>query len=69
MQGDGKKSSLPDKYVVDIIKVLKTTSVDEFNKNMAKFHSNLYLLCLMEDKETINTPKMLKKTFLFANKV
>jgi hypothetical protein len=69
MRGDGKKSSLPDKYVVDIIKVLKTTSVDEFNKKMAEFHSNLDLLRLMEDKETINTPKMLKKTFLFANKV
>lgn len=69
MRGDGKKSSLPDKYVVDIIKVLKRTSVDEFNKKMAEFHSNLDLLRLMEDKETINTPKMLKKTFLFANKV
>jgi hypothetical protein len=69
MRGDGKKSSLPDKYVVDIIKVLKTTSVDEFNKKIAEFHSNLDLLRLMGDKETINTPKKLKKTFLFANKV
>ena len=69
MRGDGKKSPLPDKYVVDIIKVLKTTSVDEFNKKMAEFHSNLDLLRLMEDKETINTPTMLSKTFLFANKV
>jgi hypothetical protein len=31
MRGDGKKSPLTDKYVVDIIKVLKTTSVDGFN--------------------------------------
>jgi hypothetical protein len=36
---------------------------------MAEFRSNLDLLCLMEDKETMNTPKMLEKTFLFANKV
>ena len=69
MRGDGKKSSLPDKYVVDMIKVLKTTSVDEFNKKMAEFHSNLDLLRLMDDKDTINTPEMLTKTFLFTNKV
>ena len=69
MRGDGKKSPLPDKYVVDIIKVLKTTSVDAFNNKMAEFHSNLDLLRLMDDKNTINTPEMLTKTFAFANKV
>jgi hypothetical protein len=69
MRGDGKKSPLPDKYVVDIIKVLKTTSVDAFNLKMSEFHSNLDLLRLMDDKNTINTPAMLTKTFNFANKV
>jgi hypothetical protein len=69
MRGDGKKSPLPDKYVVDIIKVLKTTSVDLFNSKMTEFHSNLDLLRLMDDKNTINTPAMLTKTFAFANKV
>jgi hypothetical protein len=69
MRGDGKKSPLPDKYVVDIIKVLKTTSVDTFNLEMSEFHSNLDLLRLMDDKNTINTPAMLTKTFNFANKV
>jgi hypothetical protein len=69
MRGDGKKSPLPDKYVVDIIKVLKTTSVDVFNTKIAEFHSNLDLLRLMDDKNTINTPSMLTKTFTFANKV
>ena len=42
MQADGSnRNALPDLFVVDIIKVLQTTSVQSFTNKMEQFHDNI----------------------------
>ena len=68
MREDGSnRPQLPDKFVVDVITVLQTTSVDVFNEKMKAFHNNLDMHRLMNDETTINTVANLQKTFKMAS--
>jgi hypothetical protein len=68
MRDDGsERSPLPDKFVVDLLKVFQTTSVPVFNKKMEMLHSNLDMYRLMHNEKTINTIDNLGKTFKMAN--
>ena len=71
MRDDGSgKTALPDSYVSDIIAVYATSSVDSFNEQMNFYQRQLVINNLMADsseKNTINTPVFLERTFKFAN--
>ena len=67
MRDDGsERLPLPDKFVVDLLKVFQTTSVPIFNEKMASLHSNLDMFRLMNNEKTINTIDNLTKTFKMA---
>jgi hypothetical protein len=67
MREDGSnRSPLPDKFVVDLIAVLQTTSVPVFNEKMKDFHSSLDMDRLKSGETTINTLLNLQQTFAFA---
>ena len=66
MRDDGSsKPTLPDKFVIKLIKVLCTTSVEVFNKKMEAYQGSLELALLCDGKK-INTPAVLKKVFTVA---
>jgi hypothetical protein len=50
------KRPLPNRFVVDIITVFKTTSVDMFNNKMDAYLGSLELAELVDDSQKINTP-------------
>jgi hypothetical protein len=58
MREDGSgKHSLPDKFVVDMITVFRTTSVDMFNNRMEAYQGSLELAELVDDaKRLIHKP-------------
>jgi hypothetical protein len=67
MQDDGSnKPSLPDKFVVNLIGVFRTTSVDMFNNKMEAYQGSLELAYLIDKTQQINTPTVLGKVFLMA---
>jgi hypothetical protein len=67
MREDGSnRSPLPDKFVVDLIAVLQTTSVPVFNEKMKDFHNSLDMDRLKSGETTINTLLNLQQTFQFA---
>jgi hypothetical protein len=68
MRDDGSgKYALPESYVSDIVGVYTTSSVDQFNKRMEAYHTQLELNCLMAGEETINTAVILNRTFKLAD--
>lgn len=67
MRDDGSnKPTLPDKFVVNLIKVLCTTSVEVFNKKMEAYQGSLELALLVDSTKKINTPTILNKVFTVA---
>jgi hypothetical protein len=67
MQEDGSNPSpLPDKFVVDLIAVLQTTSVSVFNETMKAFHSSLNIDRLKNGETTINSLPNSQQIFTFA---
>jgi hypothetical protein len=67
MRDDGSsKPNLPDKFVVNLITVLCTTSVDVFNKKMEAYQGSLELALLVDSSKKINTPIILNKVFTVA---
>jgi hypothetical protein len=70
MREDGSgKHPLPDKFVVDMISVCRTTSVDMFNNKMEAYQASLELAELVDDaSHKINTPIILEKVFTMAFK-
>ena len=69
MREDGSgKYPLPDKFVIDMITVCATTSVDVFNKKMEQYQGSLELAELCDETDKINTPLILKKVFNTAVK-
>jgi hypothetical protein len=70
MRDDGSgKTALPDSFVSDIIAIYATSSVESFNVQMGFYHRQLELNNLMANKDTINTPILLERTFKFADKI
>jgi hypothetical protein len=69
MREDGSgKRPLPERFVVDMITVFKTTSVDMFNKKMEAYLGSLELAELVDEAHKINTPVILNKVFYMAGK-
>jgi hypothetical protein len=67
MRDDGSnKPNLPDKFVVNVISVLCTTSVEVFNKKMEAYQGSLELALLVDSSKKINTPIILEKVFTVA---
>jgi hypothetical protein len=67
MRDDGSnKPTLPDKYVINLIRVLCTTSVEVFNKKMEAYQGSLELALLVDSSKKINTPIILEKVFTVA---
>ena len=67
MRDDGSnKPTLPDKYVINLIKVLCTTSVEVFNKKLTAYQGSLELALLVDTTKKINTPDILDKVFTVA---
>jgi hypothetical protein len=56
--GSGKRPP-PVRFVVDMITVFKTTSVDMFNKKMEAYLGSLELAELVDETHKINTPVIL----------
>jgi hypothetical protein len=67
IRADGSnRPQLPDKFVVDVITVMQTTSVDMFNEKIKALHNSLDLYRLMHSEKTINTTENLNKVFSLA---
>jgi hypothetical protein len=67
MRDDGSnKPNLPDKFVINLIGVFSTTSVEMFNKKMEAYQASLELALLIDASQKINTPAVLGKVFLMA---
>ena len=67
MRDDGSnKPTLPDKFVINIFKVLCTTSVEVFNKKMEAYQGSLELALLCDKTNKINTQAILQKVFTVA---
>jgi hypothetical protein len=68
-EGGSGKYPLPDKFVVGMITVYCTTSVDMFNKKMEAYQGSLESAELVDDETNkINTPIILQKVFTMAVK-
>ena len=66
---DSNCTILPDLFVMSIIKVLQTISVQQFANNMTKFYKDINSKRLGNKNSTYNTPIILEDIFTFPTQV
>ena len=66
---DSNSNKLPDLFVVGIIEVLQTSSVQPFTDKMKQFHENIDFRRFEGSIKFFNTPAVLEDVYAYSNRV